>query len=183
MKPLLPQSLSLDKDTLKAYYKDTYYLSPYYKPSMSKNSPEKFQPDSLPRIFDRIGQIARKLEMMQRAITQVAGLTPAQFAVLTTLWQKDGMPFKDLAKANWCTPATMTGIVDTLEKKGLVTRQANPADRRSLLVCLTSAGTSIQSQVPPMGALFQNCCDGLNADEVHQLSKLLRKLDKSLETK
>lgn len=150
---------------------------------MTKTSSEEFQPDSLPKIFDRIGQIEKKLELMQRAITQTAGLTPAQFAVLNTLWEKDAMPFKDLATASWCTPATMTGIVDTLEKKGLVTRQANPADRRSLLVCLTPAGNSMQNQVPPMGSLFQNCCDVLTADELRQLSKLLRKLDKSLEIK
>jgi len=150
---------------------------------MNKKSPEQFQPNSLPKIFDRIGQIEKKLELMQRAITHVAGLTPAQFAVLNKLWEKDAVPFKDLATASWCTPATMTGIVDTLEKKGLVTRQANPADRRSLLVCLTPAGTSMQNQVPPMGSFFQNCCDGLTADELRQLSKLLKKLDKSLEAK
>jgi DNA-binding MarR family transcriptional regulator len=150
---------------------------------MNKAPSEQFQPDSLPEIFNQIGLIEKKLELMQRAITHVAGLTPAQFAVLNTLWEKDAVPFKDLATASWCTPATMTGIVDSLEKKGLVTRQANPADRRSLLVCLTPAGTSIQSQVPPMGSLFQNCCDGLNAEEVRQLGQLLRKLDKSLETK
>jgi len=150
---------------------------------MTKKSPEQFQPGSLPEIFNCIGQIEKKLEMMQRMTTRVAGLTPAQFAVLNTLLEKDALPFKELAAAIWCTPATMTGIVDTLEKKGLVTRQANPADRRSLLVCLTTAGARMQSQVPSMGSLFHNCCDGLNADEARQLSELLEKLDKSLETK
>ena len=150
---------------------------------MNKKSPEQFQPGSLPDIFNRIGQIEKKLELMKRATTRIAGLTPAQFAVLNTLLEKDAVPFKELAAAIWCTPATMTGIVDTLEKKGLVTRQANPADRRSLLVCLTPAGATLQSQVPSMGSLFQNCCAGLNADEARQLSELLSKLDRSLETK
>jgi len=150
---------------------------------MNKTTLEVFQPTSLPEIFNRIGQIEKKLKQMRSATTRAAGLTPAQFAVLNTLWEKDAVPFKDLAAASWCTPATMTGIVDTLEKKGLVTRQANPDDRRSLLVCLTPAGRTIQRQVPSICALFQNCCQGLNAEETQQLSELLNKLDKSLEIK
>jgi DNA-binding MarR family transcriptional regulator len=150
---------------------------------MNKKPNEQYQPGSLPEIFNRIGQINKKLALMQRMTTRVAGLTPAQFAVLNRLLEKDAVPFKELAAAIWCTPATMTGIVDTLEKKGLVTRQANPADRRSLLVCLTPAGTELQSQVPAMGSLFHNCCEGLNEDETRQLSELLYRLDKTLEIK
>jgi DNA-binding MarR family transcriptional regulator len=150
---------------------------------MKKPPLESFQPASLPDIFNRIGQIEKKLKRMQNATTRAAGLTPAQFAVLNMLWEKDATSFKDLASAIWCTPATMTGIVDTLEKKGLVTRQANPDDRRSLLVCLTPAGRALQHQVPSMCACFQNCCEGLNAKETQQLSELLSKLDQSLEIK
>lgn len=141
---------------------------------------EQFQPDSLPGVFQLIEQIEKKLNQMKRQTTHAAGLTPSQFVVLSTLWGRDGIPFKDLAAANWCTRPTMTGIVDTLEKKGLVTRQPNPEDRRSLLVCLTDNGRALQRTTRSMDAIFQNCCDGLNASETRQLSELLKKLDASL---
>lgn len=141
---------------------------------------EQFQPDSLPGVFQLIEQIEKKLNQIKRQTTQAAGLTPSQFAVLSALWERDGIPFKELAAANWCTPPTMTGIVDTLEKKGLVIRQPNPDDRRSLLVCLTDSGRALQKTVRSMDAMFQNCCDTLNASETKQLGKLLQKLDASL---
>ena len=141
---------------------------------------EQIQPDSLPSVFQLIEQIEKKLDQMKRQTTRIAGLTPSQFAVLSMLWDKDGLPFKDLATANWCTRPTMTGIVDTLEKKGLVIRQPHPNDRRSLLVCLTDNGRALQKITRAMNATFSSCCDGLTAAETKQLSALLRKLDASL---
>ena len=141
---------------------------------------EQFQPDSLPGVFQLIEQIEKKLNQIKRQTTHAAGLTPCQFAVLSALWERDGIPFKELAAVNWCAPPTMTGIVDTLEKKGLVIRQPNPNDRRSLLVCLTDSGRVLQKTAQSMDAMFQNCCDALNASETKHLGKLLQKLDASL---
>jgi DNA-binding MarR family transcriptional regulator len=45
------------------------------------------------------------------------------------------------------TRATVTGLVDSLERRGLVHRSANPADRRSLLVEITPAGLEVVQQV------------------------------------
>ena len=141
---------------------------------------ERFASDSLPGVFQLIGQIDKKLKKMTRNTTRAAGLTPAQFAVLSMLWGKDGMTFKDLAAANWCARPTMTGIVDTLERKGLVIRQSHPRDRRSLLVCLTGSGKALQKQTRSLVTQFKNCCDGLDAAETKQLSRLLYKLEESI---
>ncbi len=148
--------------------------------AMKQKHTEQFLPDSLPAVFQLIEQIEKKLDQIKRRTTRIAGLTPSQFAVLSMLWEKDGLPFKDLAAANWCTRPTMTGIVDTLEKKGLVTRQPNPGDRRSLLVCLTDNGRALQKTTRTLNAPFSNCCDGLTAAEAQQLNSLLHKLDASL---
>jgi DNA-binding MarR family transcriptional regulator len=74
----------------------------------------------------------------------------------------------------------MTGIVDTLERKGLVTREPNPDDRRSLLVKLTGEGWSLKDSTPTLEGIFRGCCVGLEPDEIQQLSQLLRKLNESL---
>ena len=142
---------------------------------------EQYQPGSLPQIFQLIGTVEKKLKQMQRQTTRLAGLTPAQFYILTLLWEKDGWTFKDLATASQCTRATMTGIVDTLERKGWVLRQPNPADRRSLLVRLTEQGRGIQQTVPSPGSIFKNCCTGLEPVEIRELHRLLQKLDASLD--
>ena len=85
-----------------------------------------------------------------------------------------------MAAAVQCTRATMTGIVDTLGKKGLVTRAPNPGDRRSLLVELTEEGQALQRSTPTLDRIFKSCCVGLAPAEAQQLSQLLQKLNDSL---
>jgi DNA-binding MarR family transcriptional regulator len=45
------------------------------------------------------------------------------------------------------TRAIVTGLLDSLERRGLVRRSANPADRRSLVVEITPAGLEVIQQV------------------------------------
>lgn len=118
---------------------------------------------------------------MQRETIKETDLTPPQYVVMTLLWEKDGRTFKELAAGVQCTPPTMTGIIDTLEKKELVRRTPNPDDRRSLLVKLTEAGGALQKITPSLDRIFHSCCVGLKPEESRQLAQLLRKLDESLE--
>jgi len=60
-------------------------------------------------------------------------LAPSQYVILNLLWEKDRCQFHELASVCCCSRSTITGIVDTLEKKGLVVRELNPEDRRSFL--------------------------------------------------
>lgn len=68
------------------------------------------------------------------------GLTPPQFDILATLGNTDGMSFKELGQKTLTTKGTLTGIVDRLEEKGLVTRTCCLEDRRSMIVRLTAQG-------------------------------------------
>jgi DNA-binding MarR family transcriptional regulator len=132
-------------------------------------------------VFELLDQVARRLREIQRLTVSEANLTPPQFQTLRLLWEQDSQPFKDLAASNGCTRPTMTGIVDTLEKKGLVTRQPNPSDRRSLLVTLTDKGLALEGSTPNLDRIYAKCCVGLSAEEFRQLGSLLGKLDQSLD--
>jgi DNA-binding MarR family transcriptional regulator len=131
-------------------------------------------------VFTLLDQVARKLREIQRLTVSESNLTPPQFQTLRLLWVRDEQPFKDLADANGCTRPTMTGIVDTLEKNGLVSRQPNPDDRRSLLVTLTEKGKALEGSMPDLDRIYASCCTGLNAEEYQQLGLLLGKLDGTL---
>jgi DNA-binding MarR family transcriptional regulator len=141
----------------------------------------EYQPGSMPEVFQLIELAQKRLKQIQRETIGEAGLTPPQYFVLTLLWEKDGRPFKELAAAANCSRASMTGIVDTLERKGLVVREPNPDDRRSLLVKLTGEGWSLKDSTPTLEGIFGSCCVGLESDEIQQLSQLLRKLNDSLD--
>ena len=99
-------------------------------------------------VFTLLDRVARNLREIKRLTVNQVDLTPPQYQTLRLLWDQDSQPFKDLAAANGCTRPTMTGIVDTLEKNGLVTRQPNPDDRRSLLVTLSEKGAALEGRSP-----------------------------------
>lgn len=141
---------------------------------------EEYQPGSMPEVFRLIGAIEKKLGHMQRRMMQVAGLTPPQYVALSMLWEEDRRPLKELADGCQCTRATVTGIVDTLEKKRLVTREPNPGDRRSILAKLTEKGRAFQESAPSPEQMFGDCCNCLEPEETRQLIELLNKLDDGL---
>ncbi len=151
---------------------------------MSELSPIQFHDEipqpSLGEVFDLIEQTAKNLKRIQRQTVRLADLTPPQYSVLHLLWEEDGRPFKDFADALLCTRPTITGIIDSLERKGLVRRQPNPDDRRSLLATLTDEGRELQHNTPSLDSVYYRCCSGLAPLEFQQLGWLIGKLNESL---
>jgi DNA-binding MarR family transcriptional regulator len=142
---------------------------------------ERHEPNSISEVFQLLDRVAKKLTRLQRDDIGKVELTPAQYSILGLLWDRDGRQFNELASACCCTPSTVTGIVDTLEKKGLVSREPNPEDRRSLLVMLTEDGKALQGNTPTLDKIFGDCCPSIEPEELRQLSGLLRKLNDALE--
>lgn len=77
------------------------------------------------------------------------GLTPAQFDVLATLGNTDGMSFKALGQRTLIYKTTLTSVVDRLEERGLVRRRQAEDDRRSTLAELTEDGQRLFNEVFP----------------------------------
>jgi DNA-binding MarR family transcriptional regulator len=136
---------------------------------------------NLSEIFQLIGVLNKKYEKLQRQVVKKDNLTPPQYSILTQLWESDGKQFKELASACCCSPSTITGIVDTMEKNELVYRDNNPEDRRSLLVKLTDKGKQIESNSPKIKLELTNCCEGFTTEEAEELTRLLDKLSDSFE--
>ena len=90
------------------------------------------------------------------------------------------MQFKDLAVACNCSRSTITGVVDTMEKKGLVKRVPHPNDRRGTLVKLTKKGKALKESTPSIDSLTSNCCKGVDTNDLTMLKILLQRLSDSL---
>jgi MarR family transcriptional regulator, organic hydroperoxide resistance regulator len=69
------------------------------------------------------------------------GVTASQAMVLNFLGEEDRILSRVLRHKLQITSATMTGILDRLEKLVLIERQPHPDDRRAILVCLTARGS------------------------------------------
>lgn len=105
------------------------------------------------------------------------GVTPQQFVLLAFLWKRDGLSQTELTEKTDVDRTTLSGLIDRLEKQGLVIRANHPGDRRAYLVKLTPAGRSLESELTSIAmALRQQISTGLTADEYAQLCQLLTRL-------
>lgn len=132
-------------------------------------------------VFQRIEQAARSLRRIHGLAVRRAGLTPAQFQVLTLLRDRNHRPPSEIATLCGCTRATITGVVDGLEKKRLVARTPHPSDRRSALIAITREGRRALDGAPELGRVLANCCSGLSPDEGRRLAEGLARLNESLD--
>lgn len=83
-------------------------------------------------------EVTGRLRAQFNATAAELGLPPAQALVLTNL--SGPAPMRQLADWLSCEPSNVTGIVDGLERRGMVTRRPAPGDRRVKHVVLTEAG-------------------------------------------
>lgn len=70
-------------------------------------------------------------------------LTPSQFDVIATLGDTGGMTCSELSTATLVTKGTLTGVLDRLERKGLIRRDAVQGDRRCIKIHLTDKGDAL----------------------------------------
>ncbi len=105
------------------------------------------------------------------------GLTSSQFDIISTLGNTSGMTFNKLAEKTLTTKGELTGIIDRLEKKGLVRREVPKEDRRSFLAVLTPAGEKVFTETFPAHiAHLKQRFDRLSSEELHQIQAALAKL-------
>jgi DNA-binding MarR family transcriptional regulator len=87
-------------------------------------------------VFDQIGRLLRPLN-----VSAAGGL------VLGILRDHGAMSPSELGERLIVTRATVTGLIDSLERRGYVRRSSHPSDRRRLVVEMTPAGLEVVQQV------------------------------------
>jgi DNA-binding MarR family transcriptional regulator len=122
---------------------------------------------------------ARCLHRIQERWAEGQGLSEGRLQLLSVLsrFGSSGISLGHLAELQGVTPRNITGLVDSLEKGGLVERVPDPDDRRSIQARLTAAGRArIDSIRQPAWKLQVPLADGFTGDELVQLRHLALKL-------
>jgi DNA-binding MarR family transcriptional regulator len=97
--------------------------------------------DLTPRIRVVIGKLSRRLRPTSAGIA--AGLTPTKVSVLFTIARVGPIRLSELAEAEGLNPTMLSRVVAGFTEAGLVTRSSDPVDRRSALVEIAPAGSSL----------------------------------------
>jgi DNA-binding MarR family transcriptional regulator len=88
------------------------------------------------------------------------GLTYPQYLVMLVLWERDGVPVKDIGERLFLDSGTLTPLLKRLEAAQLIKRTRNPADERQVLIALTSQGHALKekARTVPQSILAASAC-------------------------
>ncbi len=105
------------------------------------------------------------------------GLGPTEFAILEFLYHRGPQLLGEVQRRILVTSGGVTYLVDRLEEKGLLERQACPEDRRARYAVLTPAGERLITRIfPDHAERLERVLRGLNGAEQDEAIRLLRKL-------
>jgi MarR family transcriptional regulator, 2-MHQ and catechol-resistance regulon repressor len=109
-------------------------------------------------------------------------LTPAQFDVIATLGNTNGLSMGEIGEKTLITKGTLTGVIDRLIQKQLVLREVPPDNRRNVIVQLTPQGQQIFEQsFPSHIAHLKERFDRLQPTEIEALTDLLAQLKQAFQ--
>jgi MarR family transcriptional regulator, organic hydroperoxide resistance regulator len=107
------------------------------------------------------------------------GLRQAEVNVLAQLTPGSPRAVGELATATGQRPSTLTGVLDRLERRRLVRRRVNPADRRSFTIALTASGERAAARVhAAFAALDERVLADLPPSAANGFHRVLDALDR-----
>jgi len=128
--------------------------------------------------------------LMNRAVVRIVeafgeelkrhDLTVPMWRVLAALWHDGPSRLADLSDRTAIETSTLSRLVGTLQKKGLVSRVRSDADARAVRLDLTEQGRGLTAIIIPLALECERrTLQGLSEDEVAFLRRLLRRVYKN----
>lgn len=108
---------------------------------MSANSSVESIVNNIRRVFQAFNDYSKRANM-------ATGLTGPQLWAIKMISEHGPLRVSDLAGRMFVRPGTVVGIIDRLEKKGLVTRVRSQLDRREVMIELAVKGMELVADAP-----------------------------------
>ncbi|HHP7235925.1 MAG TPA: MarR family winged helix-turn-helix transcriptional regulator [Desulfobacterales bacterium] len=125
-------------------------------------------------IVGGVRRLVRAVYLDASKISRRFGLTAAQNAVVRCIVSEGPISSAELSRKLFVTPSNITGIIDRLEKKGLVVRVRQESDRRVVLISLTNAGRKLGKALPdPVESRFISQLADLEPERVQYLAEAM----------
>ncbi|WP_067521301.1 MarR family winged helix-turn-helix transcriptional regulator [Endozoicomonas ascidiicola] len=122
-------------------------------------------------------QIIRSTDMQDKEISRCTGLTLPQLMIMQTLRQSNQITTGELAKEMGITQATVTSILDRLEKKELIARERGAEDKRKVWISLTPEGLELLKGAPtPQQDYFTRRFDDMQGWEQSMIISALERV-------
>ena len=129
------------------------------------------------QILEAIIYLSTETRRITKELARRANLTGPQLTVVKILEQIGDLSLSELSDKIRAQNSTVTGIIDRMEREGLVTRIRSKEDRRIVSVRLTDKGVKLAQDIPvePM-VILRGALEGLTGPETRELLRILTKL-------
>lgn len=133
--------------------------------------------DRLEQVLVSLRRVIRATDLHSKHLAKISGLTAPQILLLQAIRKLEGAPVGQLAKEVSLSQATVTSILDRLEKKGHIGRERSVVDKRKVHVHLTEHGIEILNDAPqPLQAEFSNLFNDLQEWEQTMIIAALQRV-------
>ena len=138
--------------------------------------------DADPNLYEVLHHTAKVFSRWLDELFEGAGMSPARARLVGILNCRGSQTMAALAEALDVTPRNITGLVDGLEAEGLLTRRADPADRRATVIELTATGRRwADCHLGPLANAVAAAFADLTARDRRELARLLAAVRSSVE--
>ena len=128
-------------------------------------------------LISQIHQVCQRVWHAVLSRNGLEDLAGARGRVIFALWSEDKIPIKKLVEKTSLDKATLTGIIDRLERDGFVCRVPSPNDKRATLVSRTGKDEIFKKKVPKVSdeqnALFYK---GFSKKEIEVFENYLKRV-------
>ncbi|MFH1279406.1 MAG: MarR family transcriptional regulator [Candidatus Eisenbacteria bacterium] len=131
--------------------------------------------------WETLSQCYQMTQKRCRDALRGTGLTQPQFLVLTQIAEEEGIPLTRIGENMLVTGGNITGIIDRLEREGLVKRKRDREDRRIIRAYFTAKGKKTYQQALPSYDRFLRATFGdLSTADLAKLHRSLESLHLNL---
>lgn len=128
-------------------------------------------------LISQIHQISQRVWYDVLSSNGLEDLAGARGRVIFALWNEDNIPIKKLVEKTSLDKATLTGIIDRLERDGYVKRIPSPDDKRATLISRTGKDEVFKSKIPEVSKqqnkLFYK---GFSTSEIKEFEEYLKRI-------
>ncbi len=124
--------------------------------------------------------LSREIIKVYRPFLNEIGLTYTQYLVMLVLWEKDGIPLKDLGTSLNLDSGTLTPLLKKLEQSGHILRKRDLKDERNLIIHLTEKGKELIDKAESVPGEIR-CKLPLKDEEIASLREQIKDILRSLQ--
>ena len=119
--------------------------------------------------------VSKEIVRKYKPFLDEVDLTYTQYIVMMVVWEDEQVSVKEMGKKLFLDSGTLTPVLKTLEKKGLIERTRSKEDERNLIVTLTPSGKALKDKAVEKQTKMGGCLN-ISPEDAKELHNILHRI-------